>query len=77
MRQIESASVSRGLDLFWNEDTEEGVQGMTELTATFRCQDLWWNEVLDEIRELRLSADNHAFLHGERTTVTGSWLGEG
>ena len=72
--ELESASASRGLDLMWDYAEHECVQGVTELTRRFRCGDEWWNDVLDEIRTLQLSSDNHAFLHGLPTSVAGSWL---
>ncbi|MCS5585228.1 MAG: hypothetical protein NZ777_17185, partial [Pseudomonadales bacterium] len=72
--KVESGTASRGLDLMWDYAEHECVQGLTELTRRFRCGDEWWNEVLDEIRTLQLSSDNHAFLHGLPTSVPGSWL---
>ena len=72
--KVETASAGRGLDLMWDYAEHECVQGMTELTRRFRCEDEWWNVVLDEIRTLQLSDDNHAFLHGLPTSVPGSWL---
>ena len=73
-RRDEHAGAIRGLDLVWGINEFESLQGVTELTHCFRCDDAWWNEVLDEIRVLKLSSDNHAFLHGEATSVPGSWL---
>ena len=73
--KVEGASASRGLDLMWDHAANECVQGLTELTRRFRCEDVWWNEVLDQIRTLQLSEDNHAFLHGLPTSVPGSWVG--
>ena len=52
----------------------QSVQGVTELTLPFRCEDAWWNSVLNQIRVLQISDDDHAFLHGTETTVPGSWL---
>lgn len=68
----EFVGIGRGLDLTWDYEAHECVQGVTELTQCFRCKDRWWNEVLDQIRVLRLSKDNHAFLHGLPTEVPGS-----
>ena len=58
-----------GLELIW-----ERLQGVTELSQPFRCQDLWWNALLGEIRVSNLSQDSWAFLHQLPTTVPGSWL---
>ena len=65
----ESTLASRGLELMW-----QCVQGVTELTAPYRCDDAWWNSVLNQIRILQLSDEDHAFLHGHETSVPGSWL---
>ena len=69
--KVETASAGRGLDLMWDYAEHECVQGMTELTRRFRCEDEWWDVVLDEIRTLQLSNDNLAFLHGLPTSVPG------
>jgi len=61
-----------GLELFWGRG-EGSVQDVTILKQPQRCKDPWWNEVLAQCREMRLSKDNHNFLHGESTTVPGSW----
>lgn len=45
---------------------------MTELTRCERCPDEWLQEVQEEIKLGCLSADNHAFLHGQPTSVAGS-----
>ena len=58
--KVESASALRGLDLMWDYAEHECVQGLTELTRHFRCEDDWWNEVLDEIQTLQLSNDTNA-----------------
>ena len=74
LRKPETISATRGLDLFWEDNENESMQGVTELTTHFRCKDSWWNAILDEIRTLQLSDDSHAFLHGLETAVPGSWL---
>ena len=50
-----------GRELFWC----GAVQGMTELTERERCKDEWWNEVVDELREGRLSEKNYNYLLGK------------
>ena len=43
--------VEAGKKLFW----EGSVQGVTELHQKERCKDMWWNEVVDELRSGRSS----------------------
>ncbi len=62
---------ARGLEIL------HSVQGVTELTEPIRCKDKWYNALLEACRFGRLSDNNYAFLHGERTSVPGSWLGAG
>ena len=64
-----SILASGGLELMW-----QCVQGDTELTVPYRCEDAWWNSVLNQIRVLQLSDEDYAFLHGTETTLPGSWL---
>ena len=52
----------------------QSVQGVTELTVPYRCEDASWISVLNQIRVLQLSDGDYAFLHGTETTVPGSWL---
>ena len=52
--------VEHGRELFWL----GGVQGVTELEERQRCKDPWWNEVVDELRNGRLSERNWRYLHG-------------
>ena len=66
--------VARGLDLLWVKTNCEGFHKVVDLHQPFRCTDEWWNSVLDEFRFLQLKSDTHAFLHGEETTLPGSWL---
>ncbi|CAE7421289.1 pfh1, partial [Symbiodinium sp. CCMP2456] len=40
------------------------VQGVAELHQRMRCQDDWWNEVVDELRDGKLSEKNYKYLHG-------------
>ena len=68
-----SPGVAHGQALFWAEP-EHGVQGVTELIQSERCDDAWLREVQEEIREGNLGASNHAFLHGCATAVPGSWV---
>jgi hypothetical protein len=49
------------------------VQDVTILKEPQRCKDPWWNEVLAQCREMKLTKDNHSFLHGTPTAVPGSW----
>lgn len=46
---------------------------MTELSQCERCPDKWLQEVQEEIKLGSLSVDNHAFLHGQPTSVAGSY----
>ncbi|CAE7898020.1 pfh1, partial [Symbiodinium necroappetens] len=62
--------VEAGRDLFWR----GAVQGVTELTETRRCSDEWWNEVVEQLRQGRLSEENHKYLHG--IPVEGCTLSE-
>ena len=62
------ANVTHGLGLMWHDTTH-----VIELTEQVRCTDPWWNDVLSELRVGALTPDSHAFLHGECTTVPGSW----
>ena len=52
--------VQCGRELFWS----DAVQGVVELTERMRCQDAWWNDVVDELRAGHLSEKNHRYLHG-------------
>ena len=68
-------SISHGQSLVWSELKEgTGVQGVTELTECERTKDVWLKSVQDEFRVGRLTADTHAFLHGEPTLVPGSTI---
>ena len=55
-------AIERGRELFW----QGGVQGVTELTEILRCDDPWWNEVVEQLRQGCLSEENHRYLHGLR-----------
>ena len=63
-----------GLTLFWSDDRNVSLTGLTELVRQERCVDPWYSLLLDECREGRLSDNNHKFLHGKPTTVPGSWM---
>ena len=63
---------AQGQNLIWG-PKHEGMQGVTELTRCERTADEWLADVQVELREGRLSANNHAFLHGQATSVPGSW----
>ena len=52
---------------------KNGIQGVTELVTCERTQDEWLREVQEEFRHGKLSASTHAFLHGQPTSVPGSW----
>eukprot|EP00975_Prorocentrum_lima_P069915 12929030-Prorocentrum_lima.AAC.1 len=39
---------------------------MTELTKVKRCEDIWWNSVVEEFRHGDLTEETHADLHGHR-----------
>jgi len=69
-------TISHGQSLLWGgpENKDWSFHGVTELEESERCrEDAWLQEVQVEIREGRLSENNHAFLHGRETTVCGSW----
>jgi len=69
-------TISHGQSLLWGgpENPEWAFHGVTELEESERCRDdPWLQEVQLELRGGKLSKDNHAFLHGEPTTVCGSW----
>ena len=76
---LEEGNVRRGPTtaygqlLVWG-GAEHGVQGVTELVTCERTTDIWLQEVQAQIRVGNLDADSHAFLHGEPTSVPGSWL---
>ena len=68
----------RGLDLIWNMSRrwcdEEFPHPLIVLKEQIRCTDPWWNEVLTECRDGRMTKNTHKFLHGDHTTtVPGSW----
>ena len=74
-KKIARAATSEyGLALLWDKRPELGFHGASELTTPHRCTEPWWMEVLEECRFGKLSANNHAFLHGKHTTVVGSAL---
>ena len=52
----------QGRMILWGGTT----QGVTELIDRERCKDEWWNEVVDELRAVRLSRRNWQYLHGIR-----------
>lgn len=62
-------TAQHGLHLLWHH-----TNALIELTYQIRCEDEWWNEVLEEMREGTMTQNTHRFLHGEMTTVTGSYL---
>ena len=51
------------------------MQSVTELVDCECTDDEWLPEVQNKFRNGRLSVNNHAFLHGEPTTVSGSLVG--
>ena len=65
-------TIAHGQALMWS-GGEGGTQGVTELKQCERCDDAWLKEVQEELRNGRLSKNNHAFLHGLPTSVPGSW----
>ena len=64
-----NARAQHGLDICWNKITD-----LIFFYKQVRCNDDWWVEVIDECRDGRMTKDTHAFLHGEPTSVPGSWL---
>jgi len=74
-REFPSAPDARqGQWLLWGR--EAGcVQGVTELTQCMRVAgDKWLLQVQEEMRGGRMSADTHAFLHGQPTAVPGCYM---
>ena len=75
---LEKGSIRRGPTaaygqlLVWG-GPDHGIQGVTELTICERTKDEWLRELQEEMRVGKLSDDMHAFLHGQPTTVPGSW----
>lgn len=69
LAHITNAQLEQGLELFW-----DGTNAIIELDEQVRCVDSWWTEVLHQCRNGNMSNDTHAFLHGENTCVSGSWL---
>ena len=68
--------MSHGQSLLWGgvDNPAWAFHGVTELAESERCrEDAWLQEVQLELREGRLCENSHAFLHGEATTVCGSW----
>lgn len=57
-----------GLDMHWGSQFE-----LLELVTQVRCIDPWFQEVLKEFRDGRLSEENYNFLHGHPTQHTGTW----
>lgn len=45
---------------------------MVELTKQVRCKDKWFHSILQRCRYGTMTADDHAFLHGNPTSVCGS-----
>ena len=64
-------TIAHGQALFWS-GPENGIQGVSELVEVERCKDEWLREVQQEFRNGCLSKDNHKFLHGLPTKVSGS-----
>ena len=69
------ATDEHGEYIFWGHGIGT-VMGVSELTFCERHDnaDDWLLEVQQQFRENKLSADNHAFLHGEPTKVPGSYV---
>ena len=75
-KYIPNVTISHGQSLLWGgvKNTEWAFHGITELEESERCRkDPWLQEVQLELREGRLSENSHSFLHGEATSVCGSW----
>ena len=71
-----SVTISHGQSLLWGgvDNPAWAFHGVTELEESERCRDdAWLQEVQLELRQGRLSENSHAFLHGQATTVCGSW----
>ena len=77
-KYIPRPTQSHGQSLLWAGPKQKhwAFHGVTELEESERCrEDPWLQEVQVEMRNGSLSEDNHAFLHGQQTTVCGSSIG--
>ena len=69
------AHTVHGQELVWGSLGEKSVvQGLTELVQCERTRDVWLQHLQKQIREGRLAADSHAFLHGHDTSVPGTLI---
>ena len=65
--------IAHGQAIFWGAGTGS-VQGITELTECVRTEDTWLLQVQEEMRAGALTENSWNFLHGNYTTVPGSWV---
>ena len=71
-KKTKQATALHGQTLLWG-GPAVGMQGVTELVRCERTGDTWLTEVQNQLRHGELSEDSHAFLHGNVTSVPGSW----
>ena len=71
-KKAKQATALHGQTLLWG-GPAVGIQGLTELVRCERTGDAWLTEVQAQLRRGELSEDSHAFLHGNVTSVPGSW----
>ena len=64
------SEIRGGLKLFWDNPQLK----LFELTEQVRCDDAWWISVWVAMRFGKLSPTDVDFLHGQATTVPGSFL---
>ena len=64
------SEIRGGLKLFWDNDQLK----LVELTEQVRCDDAWWISIWVAMRFGKLSPTDIDFLHGQATTVPGSFL---
>ena len=59
------------MQIWWGEG-EDSIHHLWELVSPMRCDDVWYNKVLDECRRGALNYENYAYLHGLPTYTSPS-----
>ena len=67
-------NIAHGQNLLWSDDTESGIQGVTELQECERNKDVWLRSVQESFRCGRLTEETRALLHGKATMQPGSCI---
>ena len=65
-------TATTGMDIFWA-DTEGSIRQLWELRQPMRCDDPWYNSILNMFRDGRLDMNDYSMLHGFPTAIPGSW----